>query len=154
MKIKIIAAVDKEGLIGKEDGLPWHFPEDLRFFYKTTLGKFVIMGRKTFQGLPQPLEGRKVIVLSRDKDFENAERAETIDQALSAVDQSEEVFIAGGASIYRQFLPLADELLLTVIDQNFEGDIYFPEVDWSRWKLTEEKKGSNKLLTFKKYIKR
>ncbi|MGM0439322.1 MAG: dihydrofolate reductase [Patescibacteria group bacterium] len=151
MKIIIIAAMDKNGVIGKEGEMPWHFPEDLKHFKKTTMGKFVIMGRKTYLSLPGKLEGRKVIVLSRNKNFSpsGVKVVNSIERALKIAEG--EVYIAGGASIYSQFMNKADEIMLTVIDKSFNGDTYFPDFKEKNWKLVEEKKGNNKLLTFKKY---
>ncbi len=154
MKIIIIVAIDKNGLIGRKNSLPWSFPEDLRYFKKTTMGKSVIMGQKTFESIKSPLKGRDLIILSKDLNFrpEGVKIAKSIDQALGFV-EGEEVFIAGGASVYGQFIPLADEMRITLIEDEFVGDVYFPDYDESRWKLIEERKGKNKLLTFKKYKK-
>ncbi len=153
MKIIIIAALDKNGLIGNKGSLPWHFSEDLEHFKKTTSGNFVIMGKKTFQSIGKPLPNREIIVLSRSSDFkpQGVRVAGSIKEALSMA--KEKVFIAGGASIYKQFLSKADKMILTVIDKEFEGDKYFPDFNTSNWKLIKEKKGENKLLTFKTYKK-
>ena len=115
------------------------------------MGNFVIMGKKTFLSLPGPLEGRNVLVLSRDKNFnpKTAQVANSIEDALDVA--KDKVFIAGGGSIYRQFLPKADKMIITVIDKKVEGDTYFPEFDDKNWELVNEKKGKNKLLTFKTY---
>ena len=147
----MIVAKSKNNVIGKDGKLPWHFPEDLKHFRETTMGNFVIMGKKTFLSLPGPLEGRKVIVLSGDESFdpETAQVARSIDEALSLVEG--EVFIAGGASIYRQFLPKADKMIITIIDKKIEGDTRFPDYDQKNWELTEERRGKNKLLIFKTY---
>lgn len=151
MEITIIAAKSKNNVIGKKGKLPWHFPEDLKHFRETTMGKFVIMGRKTYLSLPGPLEGRKVVVLSRDKDFNpsNAQVVNSVEEALKVVEG--EVFIAGGASIYKQFIDRADKMILTIVDEEIEGDAYFPNFKESNWELKKERKGKNKLLTFKTY---
>lgn len=143
--------MDKNGVIGKKGKLPWCFPEDLKYFKKTTMGKFVIMGKKTFLSLPSDLEGRKLIVLSRDENFNlpNVKVARSIEEAISLV--RGDVYIAGGANIYRQFINKADQMMLTVIDKSFEGDIYFPDFKKENWVLLKERQGNNKLLTFKKY---
>lgn len=153
MKIIIIVAMDKNGLIGKDNNLPWNFSEDLCFFKKTTMGKSVIMGQKTYESIGAPLKNREVIVLSCNMSFnpKGVKVARSIDEALSFA--KEEVYIAGGASVYQQFLSLADEMIITFIDDEFQGNIYFPDFDWSNWQLIEEHKGYNKLLTFKKYKK-
>ncbi len=150
MKIIIIAAMDKNGLIGNDNRLPWHFPEDLKHFKETTTGKFVIMGKNTYKSIGKPLKKRKVIVLSRSNDFNppDARGATSIDEALSLAEG--EIFVAGGAGVYRQFLSKADLMYITEIDDIFEGDIYFPEFNKEDWEKIEEKKGENKLLTFKK----
>ena len=151
MEIILIVAKSKNNVIGKNGKLPWRFPEDLKHFRETTMGNFVIMGKKTFLSLPGPLEGRNVLVLSRDKNFnpKTAQVANSIEDALDVA--KDKVFIAGGGSIYRQFLPKADKMIITVIDKKVEGDTYFPEFDDKNWELVNEKKGKNKLLTFKTY---
>ncbi len=151
MEIILIVAKSKNNVIGQDGKLPWNFPEDLKHFRETTMGNFVIMGKKTFLSLPGPLEGRNVIVLSRDKSFnpEVAQVANSIEEALNMT--KSKVFIAGGASVYRQFLPKADKMLITVINKKVKGDTYFPEFISENWKLVKRKKGENKLLTFKIY---
>ena len=151
MEIILIVAKSKNNVIGKDGKLPWSFPEDLQFFRETTMGNFVIMGKKTFLSLPGPLEGRKVIVLSRDKSFspKKAEVANSIKEALSLVEGK--VFIAGGASVYKQFLPKADKMIITTINKKIEGDTRFPDFNEDSWKLKKKRRGKNKLLTFKTY---
>ncbi len=153
MMISIIVAMDKNGLIGKKDSLPWKFSEDLKHFKEKTIGKSVIMGQKTYQGIKKPLKGRDLIVLSNDLDFsdQSVKIARSIEDALKLANG--EVFIAGGASVYQQFLEIADKMYLTIINQEFEGDVYFPKFNRTKWELIEEKKGQNKLLTFKTYKK-
>jgi dihydrofolate reductase len=147
--IAIIVAVDKNNLIGKGDNLPWNFKEDLLYFKEKTMGKFVVMGEKTYRGIKKNLKGRKIIVLSRDKNFpgENIFVARSIKEAIS-ISQGE-LMVAGGRTVYEQFLKIADRLYLTVIDESFEGDVYFPKFEEKEWTLTEEKKGKNSALTFK-----
>jgi dihydrofolate reductase len=148
MEISIIVAVDKNWLIGNGDKLPWNFKEDLEYFKERTMGKYVIMGEKTYLGINKKLQGRKIIVLSRDKkSFEDAFVASSIEEALSFVEG--EVMIAGGKSVYTQFLEKADRIYLTVINEEFEGDVYFPDFDKNEWKEVEEKRGENPLLSFK-----
>ncbi len=147
----MIVAKSKNNVIGRDGKLPWHFPEDLKHFRETTMGNFVIMGKKTFLSLPGSLDGRGLIVLSRDENFnpEASQVANSIEKALEMA--KGKVFIAGGASVYRQFLPKADKMMITVIDKKVEGDTYFPEFDDKNWELVNEEKGKNKLLTFKTY---
>lgn len=143
MTISIIAAVAKNKVIGKGKNLPWHLPADLKHFKKLTLGKPVIMGQTTFESLPGKLKERKMIVLSNDESFNPAgvKVARSIDRALALAGDAREVMIAGGASVYKQFLPVADKMYLTIIDATPEGDVYFPEYDESKWR--EVKKESH-----------
>lgn len=116
--ITIIAAMDKKGLIGAGDRLPWHLPSDLRFFRDTTLGQTVVMGSKTYASLGRPLPNRKNIVLSRSGEY-------TVKDVI-AMAASENVFIIGGAEIYKIFIPFADQIIITHINAEFQGDVYFP----------------------------
>lgn len=136
MSIAIIAAMAANRVIGKGQGLPWNLPADTRFFKETTRGHPVIMGRKTFDTLGKPLPQRRNIVISRQADLRipGAEVVSSLEEALRLVDDSrEEVFIIGGAEIYRMALDLADRMYLTLIHESFEGDTYFPEFDESQW---------------------
>ncbi len=148
MIISIIVGVDKNFLIGNGDNLPWHFMEDLQYFKEKTMGKFVIMGERTYLPIKDKLTGRKVIVLSRNSDLivKEAQVAMSIEEALSLTEG--EVMIAGGRSVYEQFLKIADRIYLTVIDKEYEGDVYFPKIDEKEWKIVSSKKGDNPLLTF------
>ncbi len=146
MQISLIAAVSKNGVIGKDNALPWHCPADLQFFRQTTQGKVVIMGRKTFFSLNnKPLAKRLNIVLTRNLTYDvpgcrvahSAEAALAIAREEKGNDQ--EVMVIGGADIYALFLPNADRLYLTVLNQDFEGDVFFPTVKWADWFLSEEK---------------
>lgn len=151
MTISIIVAMDRNGVIGKQGDLPWHFPEDLEYFREKTMGKYVIMGQNTYRSIDTDLKGRKTIVLSRNHDWElnSGQVAHSIEEALSIPDKQEEVFIAGGESVYRQFLSKADKLYITEIDEEFEGDSYFPDFKKSAWNLIYQQEGDNPLLTFK-----
>ncbi len=146
--ISIIVAVDKNGLIGKGNSLPWSFSEDLKYFKEKTMGKFVIMGEKTYDSIGKPLPGRKIIVLSKNKDLniEGVSVASSIEDALSSAEG--EIMIAGGASVYEQFLGLAKRIYLTVIKKEFEGDVYFPKFNKDDWTITEEKESSDGFLKF------
>ena len=136
MIISIIAAVADNMVIGNKNSLPWNLPADMEYFKKVTLGKPVIMGTKTFESIGMALSNRKNIILSHDKNYraEGCVVATSIEQALEEVKENEEVMIAGGASVYKQFLPLADRLYLTFIHHDFEGDAYFPKFDVNKWK--------------------
>lgn len=138
----LIWAMDANGLIGKDGGMPWHLPAELAYFRKTTMGYPVIMGRKTFESLGRPLPGRRNVVLSRNPEY-RADGAETMSDPQAVLDKfrSEPFFVIGGAQIYRLFLPHAEKLYVTRIDHAFEGDEYFPEVDWEQWRLESEMPG-------------
>ncbi len=137
MTISIIAAVAENNVIGKNNDLTWHISEDLKRFKKLTSGHPVIMGRKTYESLPfKPLPGRKNIVLTSQKkiSFEGALVVNSIKEALSKCSDDDEVFICGGAAIYKLFCPFTERLYLTKIHHIFEGDTFFPEIKYSEWK--------------------
>lgn len=137
MRISLIAAVAQNGVIGREGGLPWRIPEDLKFFKATTLGKPVIMGRKTFQSIGKPLPGRMNIVLTRDRNWHAPGTivAHDLDAALRAARDSgaDEAMIIGGADIYEMALPGAHRIYLTRIAREFDGDALFPAFDPAEW---------------------
>ena len=146
MIISIISAVAKNRVIGKNNALPWHMPADFKYFKEITLGKIIILGLNTFKSINEkPLPNRKHIILCNDQNYnapENCFLAESIDQAIKIAEnnpfagseQKQEVFVCGGASVYKQFLPLAQRFYLTYIHYEFEGDTYFPEFDQNDWK--------------------
>lgn len=125
----MIVAHDPNLLIGAEGGLPWKYPEDLKFFKRVTMGCPIIMGRRVFEEIGErPLPGRRNIVLSRTKDYENVERFEEVQKALESLEEAKtsKCFIIGGVSLYEQFLPLVDEFYATKVKKVFEGDTWFP----------------------------
>ncbi|MBI2306841.1 MAG: type 3 dihydrofolate reductase [Rhodocyclales bacterium] len=134
--LSLIAAMDRDRLIGRDNALPWHLPEDLRHFKATTLGKPVIMGRKTWESLGRPLPGRRNIVISRNAAYQavGAELAASLEAALALCAEAEEAFVIGGAELYRQALPLAQRLYLTEIDGSHDGDAWFPEFPADEWR--------------------
>lgn len=140
--LNLIWAQDKNGLIGKDDKLPWSVPTDLKFFKETTMGKTIVMGRKTFQGMGERLlPGRKTIVLTKDENYKK--KGATVYHDLSkvlALAQTEEVFITGGSQLYQAFFPYADYLYETQLLEEFCGDTYFPQVDFSNFILKDSKK--------------
>ena len=141
MIISLIAAMDKNRLIGRENGLPWHLPADFKHFKEVTMAKPVIMGRKTFESIGKPLPGRKNIVISRSGfDAEGVVVVDTIDKALHAADDAEEVMVIGGASFYEQMIDRADRLYLTHVDAECDGDAWFPEFDMADWEILSEEK--------------
>ncbi|WP_234399195.1 MULTISPECIES: type 3 dihydrofolate reductase [unclassified Pseudoalteromonas] len=131
MKISMIAAMAHNRVIGKDNDMPWHLPADLKHFKQVTLGKPVIMGRKTLESIGRALPGRRNIVISRNGDYQfaGAETATSVEQALSMVEGVEEVMIIGGGNIYSQCLPLCHTLYLTFIDLDVSGDTCFPDYE-------------------------
>lgn len=136
--ISIISALGKNNVIGKSNSLPWYLPADLKHFKEITTGKSIVMGLNTFKSIGEkPLPNRKNIVLSNDSGYkvpENCVLAKSVDEVLETTKGEPEVMICGGASVYKQFLPLADRLYLTYIDHDFDGDIFFPEFNMQEWK--------------------
>ena len=139
MKLSLIAAMAKNRVIGANNRLPWHLPADLRNFRRVTMGKPIMMGRKTFDSIGRPLPGRTNVVISRNRNYrpEGCVIFHSIDAALQQFRRYEEVMVIGGASFYEQLLPVADRLYLTVIDRDFAGDTVFPRFDASRWQQIE-----------------
>lgn len=141
MTLSLIAALANNRVIGKNGGMPWHIPEDLRYFKRVTLGKPIIMGRKTFDSIGRPLPGRDNIVVSRNPKLsvEGARVTHSLQEALDfATDlPSEEVFVIGGAQLYAAVLPDADKLYLTYVDTDVEGDTFFPAFDRGEWREFE-----------------
>lgn len=133
----MIAAVARNGVIGRENALPWHLPADLRRFQALTMGHSVILGRKTFQAIGRVLPGRRWIVLTRDAGwrYPGVEVAHDLGQVLRDLAGEEEVFVAGGAEVYAQALPLADRIYLTLVEAEVAGDARFPAWDPAEWKL-------------------
>jgi dihydrofolate reductase len=139
VKVSLVAAVARGGVIGRDGGIPWRIPEDARRFRDLTLGHPVVMGRRTWESLParfRPLPGRRNIVVTRNVDWraEGAERAGSLAEALALVD-GPQAFVIGGAGLYADALPFADELLLTEIELDVAGDTFFP--DWARAEFVE-----------------
>lgn len=128
MTLALIAAHDSNLVIGNNGDLPWHYPEDLKYFKRTTLGHPVLMGRGVFESIDeQPLPGRENIVLSRSRSYDEVPTFSSIDDALEYLSDEEIVFCIGGGEIYKQLLPEADKLFITEIHESYEGDTYFPE---------------------------
>lgn len=139
--ISIIVAVSEDWGIGMNNDLLWHLPLDLKRFKKLTLGNTVLMGKRTWESLPKrPLPGRKNIVITDvpGESFDQAITAYSIEDALSKCEPDEEIFIIGGGSIYRQFMPVADKLYITHVHKNTPADTYFPAIDPVQWKVTEK----------------
>ncbi len=135
MKIAIIVAMDKQGVIGRDNGLPWRLSADLQYFRRVTMGNPIIMGRNTHESIGRPLPGRTNIVLTRQDDYQadGCVVVRDISQALAACGDAEQAMVMGGASLYQQFLPLADQLYLTRVDAEVAGDTWFPQWEPEQW---------------------
>jgi len=139
MIISLIAAMDKHRLIGANNGMPWHLPADFKHFKEVTMGKPVIMGRKTFESIGRPLPGRKNIVISRSGfKADGILSADSIDMALQLSGDVDEVMIIGGANIYQQMIEKADRMHLTYVDAECEGDAWFPDFDLTNWEIIKK----------------
>ena len=138
--IYLIAAVAKNGVIGADGALPWRLPEDLKHFRKLMLGHPVIMGRRTWESLGKPLPGRENIVISRRPGFEapGASVAASVAAAIALCAGEPLAFVIGGAEIYAAALPIADRLVLTEIDRDYEGDTRFPDWDRKNWRASRK----------------
>lgn len=136
MIISLIVAMDEEGVIGQGCKLPWRLPADLRRFKSLTLGKPVIMGRKTHESIGKPLPGRENIIISRDPDYRSAgcRVADSLESALAACEDAAEVMIAGGAEVYRAALPQAGRIYLTEVHARVDGDVHFPVLNRREWR--------------------
>jgi dihydrofolate reductase len=142
--IAILAAVAANGVIGRDGGLPWHLPEDLRLFKQRTYGHALVMGRRTYESIGRPLPGRTTVVVTRRPDWsaDGVLVAHDIAAALAlAGSAADEVYVVGGAEVFADTLPIADVLLVTWVDGEFEGDTWFPPVDWSQWREIERTGG-------------
>ena len=137
--VSIIVAIAQNGTIGDKNALLWHIKEDMRFFRTTTSGHPVIMGRKTFESLgSKPLPKRTNIVITRaDREFEGALTAHSLVEAIRMAGEDEEIFIMGGAQIYREALSVVDRMYITHVERDYEGDTVFPEIDYSQWRLVD-----------------
>ncbi len=142
MTVSLIVALSTNRVIGRDGGLPWYLPADLRHFKKTTMGHHLIIGRRTWEEVGQPLPGRDMVVVTRSRDFapEGVRVVRTVERALEVAAADDEPFIGGGAQIYRIALAgdLVDRLYLTRIHAEVEGDTYFPKLDLDEWKLVSE----------------
>lgn len=137
--ISIIAAMANNRVIGKDGELPWHLPADLQHFKALTMGKPVIMGRKTFESIGKALPGRDNIVLTHDPSFrsQGIRVVYSWDEAIEACDDADEIMVIGGAQLYAQILDQADWLYLTLIDLDIDGDTYFPDWSTAEWQEVE-----------------
>ena len=143
--LSTIVAIANNNVIGKDNKLIWHLPEDLKGFKQITTGKNIIMGRKTFESLGRVLPNRKHIILCNDMemdiDNENVEILDDISKLDKYINSNEENFVIGGATIYKLLMPYVNKLYITKINQDFEGDVYFPEIKEAEWKEISKEKG-------------
>ncbi|SFF61130.1 dihydrofolate reductase [Halobacillus alkaliphilus] len=143
--ISFIFAMDKNRLIGKENDLPWHIPNDFKFFKDKTWGKTIIMGRKTFESFGKPLPERKHIVITSNENYsrDGCDVIHSIEEIIKLEEEhpEKEWFVIGGSVLFEKMYPYADRMYLTYIDAEFEGDTYFPPFNIEEWKLIDEYKG-------------
>jgi len=139
MQLSIIVAMDANRVIGNNNQLPWHLPADLHHFRQITMGKPILMGRKTWESIGRPLPGRTSIVITRDRNYvaEGCIVVHSVDEALRAARGHDEVMVIGGEQLYRQVLPDADVLYLTLVEGDFTGDAFFPELAHAQWREVE-----------------
>ncbi|MBP1960832.1 dihydrofolate reductase [Paenibacillus aceris] len=136
MEFKLIAAMDKNRVIGKNNDIPWRIPNDWRHVNKTTKGHTIVMGRRNYESIGRALPDRRNIILSREKELriEDCEIAHSINDVFNICQSEEEVFIFGGEQIYKMFMPYVTKMYITKIYHEFEGDTYFPDIDFGEWK--------------------
>jgi dihydrofolate reductase len=139
-RIVLVVARARNGVIGRDNALPWHLPEDLQHFKATTMGGTLLMGRRTFESIGRPLPGRRTLVLTRDPSWSHAgcERAGSLDEALALSADRPEVFVVGGAEVYAQALPRADRIVVTEVEVEVDGDAFFPPLDPADWRCTSD----------------
>lgn len=141
MEIVLIAAIATNRAIGMNNELLWHLPDDFKHFKTLTSSHYIIMGRKTFESFPKPLPNRTHVILTRDIDY-NAPSGclvvHSLEQALEIVKEQAKVYVIGGAEIYSLFLNKATQMELTIVNQDFEGDAFFPEFDQQQWNLVRD----------------
>ena len=139
MRLSLVVAMAQHRVIGRDGGLPWHLPADLKRFRAITMGKPIVMGRRTHESIGRALPGRRTVGLSRQRDFVAAgcDVFASLDAALAALHEAPEVMIVGGAALYAEALPRATRLYLTEVDAELVGDVYFPEFDRDAWRELE-----------------
>tara|TARA_R110002167_G_scaffold6277_6_gene28999 strand:+ start:71452 stop:71955 length:504 start_codon:yes stop_codon:yes gene_type:complete len=141
MRIAMIWGMSRNRTIGRNNALPWHLSEDLKYFKRVTMGKPIIMGRKTWESIGRPLPGRSNIVITRDPDYSadgikvvgTLEEAISLAESIALIDGADEVVVIGGAQIYALTLPIADRLYMTQVHAEVEGDAFFPQFDLTQW---------------------
>ena len=141
MTLELIAAVARNGVIGRGGGLPWRLSADLKRFKRLTMGSALIVGRKTYEdSIARPLPGRQMIVVSRQADLSipDVVVAHSLDEALSVASSSPRAFCAGGGELFRQALPDCEQMHITWVESDVEGDVRFPDVEWQQWRIVSE----------------
>lgn len=144
--ISYLVAMDRNNVIGQNNDIPWHLPDDLKYFKELTVGNPTIMGRKTYESIGKPLPNRPNIVITRDKNAEYPEEVEVIHDVETVKKWNEgnpdtEYFVIGGGVIFSEMMPFVDRMYITLIEEEFEGDTYFPEFSLDDWEVTSKRKG-------------
>jgi dihydrofolate reductase len=144
-KVTLIAAIDENSVLGKDNQLIWHLPEDLKRFKRLTTGHAIIMGRKTFESLPKALPNRHNIVVTRNQNYskEGVTVCHSLEAAIECAKNDDQPFVIGGGQVYEQAIELADVIELTKIHAQFEGDVFFPEIDLKKWSIEKEERMSH-----------
>ena len=144
-KVSLIAAIDENSVLGKDNKLIWHLPEDLKRFKRLTTGHSIIMGRKTFESLPKALPNRHNIVVTRNQNYskEGVTVCHSLEAAIECAKNDDQPFVIGGGQVYEQAIELADVIELTKIHAQFEGDVFFPEIDLKKWSVEKEERMSH-----------
>ncbi len=137
MRLVLIVARARNGVIGRDNALPWRLPEDLAHFKRTTMGHPIVMGRRTFESIGRVLPGRRNVVLTRSPDWhaDGVDVARSLDEALAMTAGAERVFVIGGAQVYADAMSRADEIVATEIDRDIDGDAFFPPIDANAWEV-------------------
>jgi dihydrofolate reductase len=142
--ISFLVAMDNRQVIGKDNDLPWHLPADLAYFKRVTMGHSIIMGRKTHESIGRALPGRQNIILTRNSDYQvpGCEVLHSLGEVKRLNSETnQELFVIGGAELFKELLPLADRLYITHIHHDFEGDTFFPNLGWDEWKVSSREQG-------------
>ena len=144
-KVTLIAAIDENSVLGKDNQLIWHLPEDLKRFKRLTTGHAIIMGRKTFESLPKALPNRHNIVVTRNQNYskEGVTVCHSLEATIECAKNDDQPFVIGGGQVYEQAIELADVIELTKIHAQFEGDVFFPEIDLKKWSVEKEERMSH-----------
>lgn len=155
MKLIIIAAMAKNRTIGKDNKIPWHIPEETRFFKKTTMGHAIIMGRKTYESIASPLSGRVNVVLTNNKtlNISGCRMVHNLQDAIECCRGKEKAFIIGGRAVYQEAMNIADSIFLTILEKSYEGDTFFPHIPsvFSRQVAKEYIDEANESFTLYRY---